>query len=340
MINAENKHGINICDHSGAGQADSPPLASITAALDKIDLMGKLSRTEIARSAGISSAAATGVCAYLLSQGYVKECGAGYSHGGRRPTFLEIAADLGNVLVLEADGQGARASLLDYGARLIQCRHFKRADMDAEIGRLLENARESDVVLAADINAPGGEAAAAALNLRNVPFEAVHPVHACALAESRQFYNGAHRRLVYVSIGTVVEASVAEYGRIRAKSLAVPLRLGNCEGLDGTRLDEYISAAALPAPGSSGPAGGGEAALRWAEDLLRALRNLCVVLEPDVIVLNGCSALLASPLYDPARERFEAALSGMPCEVAFSHFGSRKTLIGTVKLAFMRRFHL
>ncbi|MGH1549756.1 ROK family protein [Leifsonia poae] len=81
------------------------------------------SRADIARSTGLSPSTVSQRVDALIAAGYLREAGAGVSHGGRRPRALEVDASTGVVCAADLGSHHATFGLIDLGGRLLASRN-------------------------------------------------------------------------------------------------------------------------------------------------------------------------------------------------------------------------
>ncbi|MGH1527063.1 ROK family protein [Leifsonia sp. L25] len=80
------------------------------------------SRADLARSTGLSPSTVSQRVDALIAAGYLREAGAGVSHGGRRPRALEVDASTGVVCAADLGSHHATFGLIDLGGRLLAAR--------------------------------------------------------------------------------------------------------------------------------------------------------------------------------------------------------------------------
>jgi predicted NBD/HSP70 family sugar kinase len=80
------------------------------------------SRADLARSTGLSPSTVSQRVDALIAAGYLREAGAGVSHGGRRPRALEVDASTGVVCAADLGSHHATFGLVDLGGRVIASR--------------------------------------------------------------------------------------------------------------------------------------------------------------------------------------------------------------------------
>jgi predicted NBD/HSP70 family sugar kinase len=80
------------------------------------------SRADLARSTGLSPSTVSQRVDALIAAGYLREAGAGVSHGGRRPRALEVDASTGVVCAADLGSHHATFGLIDLGGRLLASR--------------------------------------------------------------------------------------------------------------------------------------------------------------------------------------------------------------------------
>ncbi|MGN7799762.1 ROK family protein [Leifsonia sp. 22587] len=80
------------------------------------------SRADLARSTGLSPSTVSQRVDALIAAGYLREAGAGVSHGGRRPRALEVDASTGVVCAADLGSHHATFGLIDLSGRLIASR--------------------------------------------------------------------------------------------------------------------------------------------------------------------------------------------------------------------------
>lgn len=107
------------------------------------------SRADLARSTGLSPSTVSQRVDALIAAGYLREAGAGVSHGGRRPRALEVDASTGVVCAADLGSHHATFGLIDLGGRLLASR-TEAMDISrgpaavlawiAQVGRELTNA--------------------------------------------------------------------------------------------------------------------------------------------------------------------------------------------------------
>src|SRR3954470_49525 len=80
------------------------------------------SRAELARSTGLSPSTVSQRVDALIAAGYLREAGAGVSHGGRRPRALEVDASTGVVCAADLGSHHATFGLIDLSGRVLASR--------------------------------------------------------------------------------------------------------------------------------------------------------------------------------------------------------------------------
>ncbi|MFP3467498.1 ROK family protein [Leifsonia sp. SIMBA_070] len=114
------------------------------------------SRAELARSTGLSPSTVSQRVDALISAGYLREAGAGISHGGRRPRALEVDASTGVVCAADLGSHHATFGLIDLSGRVLVS-HTERMDISAGPASVLGWIAEVGRELTAAHAAPGQE---------------------------------------------------------------------------------------------------------------------------------------------------------------------------------------
>lgn len=86
--------------------------------LELIRTVGLISRTDLARSSGLSQASITGITASLIDEGLIEERESGAYEGGRRPTLLAIRPDGVHVLGVNITFHEIRVVIVNFQAEL------------------------------------------------------------------------------------------------------------------------------------------------------------------------------------------------------------------------------
>ena len=101
-----------------------------------------VSRTEVARTLGISPSAVTRVVNALVSEKYVLEAGKVETPVGKRPTLLRINGQKGSVLAIDLSQDRVRLGLFDFGGGLLsQRKGFRIKGKRESVDRLMEEIR-------------------------------------------------------------------------------------------------------------------------------------------------------------------------------------------------------
>ncbi|WP_431198094.1 ROK family protein [Leifsonia xyli] len=112
------------------------------------------SRADIARSTGLSPSTVSQRVDALIAAGYLREAGAGVSHGGRRPRALEVDASTGVVCAADLGSHHATFGLIDLGGRLLASRN-EPMDIGTGPGAVLGWIAEIAAELTAEHAQPG-----------------------------------------------------------------------------------------------------------------------------------------------------------------------------------------
>lgn len=197
------------------------------------------SRSDVARLTRVSASTAAGRVQALLDHGYLREAGAGESHGGRRPRRLELRTDAGVVGAADLGTHHATLAVLDLGGeiRAERQRPVRIADGPEAVlawvhEELLGMAGELDVPLrgvAVGVPGPvdarsgrvvspsrmpgwnGVDACAVLTALTDVPVLVDNDANLMALGE---LHSSPADHLVFVKAGTGIGCGVVASGRL------------------------------------------------------------------------------------------------------------------------------
>ncbi len=223
--------------------------------LDVIRTNQPITRREIARLTGLTSAAVTNIVSNFIEQGFVREVGYGRSGGGRKPKLVEL--DKGSRIMVAVDLAGADqiAALLDMDGNVL-CRGERRigsakgvtvADIVDAINEILDTPEaRSGQVVGIGVTTPGLVDAATgtvlksvALNWFNVPIKAAlqkhfeYPVfigkdtHVALLAE--EWYGAAKnmQNAIYLWVGPGIAIGMLLDGRVYTGSTGMAGEFGH-----------------------------------------------------------------------------------------------------------------
>jgi len=197
----------------------------------------KISRTEIASITSLSPATVTNACEVLIKHGLVMEVSRGFSRGGRRPIFLEINPDAGDIVSVSVRKSRVRVVISNLKCEIVSSRIGElEAGADAEetaVRLIAEEIRERGpknivgmgIALDAEYDAEAG---------RSVPVHRIDPeriknrlhgifgfpvilenrANLCAIAEYAFYYENRIGDLIYLDLDDEVTAGILMRGNI------------------------------------------------------------------------------------------------------------------------------
>ncbi len=196
-----------------------------------IEESSKISRTEISNITALSPATVTNACDKLLNAGYIREISRGFSLSGRKPIFLEINPDGGEVIGVIIYKNMIRVAISNLKSEIISCSSQKITD-DSSIDSIVSSLIEAAIfdykpknILGIGVTVEWIYDFASRKSLPNHNINEEHlkklledkfayPVciekypDLCALAESSFYYAGAYNNLLYLNFDDELSAGV------------------------------------------------------------------------------------------------------------------------------------
>ncbi len=338
----------------------------LSVVLEHLVRSGPRSRAALAQDIGLTKATVSAVVADLLSRALVEEREPASGRIGRPAIALGVSTSV-VALGLQIDADRVEASVVDL-AGTVRARHRRGGDhREAEPAEVLGLLRDVTAEAMADVHDEGLWCAGAGLavpglvdpetgalfvapNLHwldvdltapqsllglppSLPVTVDNEANLAALAELRHGVGRQHSSFVYVSGGVGIGAGVVIGGRVVRGAHGFAGELGHV-GIDpsGSRCACGERGCLETVVG----VGRRASAVRRADALAAALRDVVNLIDPEAVVLGGAFSPGGDELASAVADRLHASTLGArwrPCPVMTSSLGPDAALLGATTTA-------